>query len=563
MAAIIEYGDGLRRIEYTRTANGPRQRIILGRVTLKAAETFRARIESIVSDLALGRPHSADVCEWLRGLDERYLAKLRKHGLAAGVGTTETTLGEFLKRYFESIAVKESTRTFYEHTRRNLETHFGKSRAVRSIKPADADEFRVYLADNQKLARATVARRIIAARTIWRMAIRWNLASENVFDGVKGGHQQNESRKQFVTKADIERAIDATPDLEWKVIIALARYGGLRTPSETFAMKWTDIDFDRGTIRVRSPKTEHHTGKGERLIPLFPELRDRLLRLFTEAADGAEFVITRNRLDGMNLRTQFVRIINRAGMTEWPKLFHNLRASRETELMREYDLATVCRWIGNSPAVAATHYATSMDLAGDFKRANSAAVKDAGDAKAHQKAHHSGEGDGSDGANRDASTPNRDGTKPGADDRDTAEVGNKKAHQKAHHPAVDNADGSGQRGTDDRDGLSKTPRITACVPDCPPASLAVLENLWALQDSNTVDIAREIPLPENEGASKSASFGPGTDSEPAGGSAPAAAPDTDPGAARRFAAGLALIASLPLSDAERAEAVRRLLAAGG
>lgn len=37
--------------------------------------------------------------------------------------------------------------------------------------------------------------------------------------------------------------------------------------------------------------------------------------------------------------------------------------------MREYDLATVCKWIGNSPAVAAKHYAMSIDLDSDFKRA--------------------------------------------------------------------------------------------------------------------------------------------------------------------------------------------------
>ena len=52
-----------------------------------------------------------------------------------------------------------------------------------------------------------------------------------------------------------------------------------------------------------------------------------------------------------------------------------MRASRESELMREYDLATVCKWIGNSPAIAATHYATSIDLNADFKRASGQANK--------------------------------------------------------------------------------------------------------------------------------------------------------------------------------------------
>lgn len=48
--------------------------------------------------------------------------------------------------------------------------------------------------------------------------------------------------------------------------------------------------------------------------------------------------------------------------------------------MREYDLATVCRWIGNSPAVAVKRYVASIDLDADFKRA--AAVPD----EAQQKA---------------------------------------------------------------------------------------------------------------------------------------------------------------------------------
>ena len=37
--------------------------------------------------------------------------------------------------------------------------------------------------------------------------------------------------------------------------------------------------------------------------------------------------------------------------------------------MQEYDLATFCKWIGNSPAVSAKHYAVSVDWDGDFRRA--------------------------------------------------------------------------------------------------------------------------------------------------------------------------------------------------
>ena len=37
-----------------------------------------------------------------------------------------------------------------------------------------------------------------------RKALRWRLTAENPFDGVRGGHQMNESRKQFVPREDID-----------------------------------------------------------------------------------------------------------------------------------------------------------------------------------------------------------------------------------------------------------------------------------------------------------------------------------------------------------------------
>ena len=36
----------------------------------------------------------------------------------------------------------------------------------------------------------------------------------------------------------------------------------------------------------------------------------------------------------------------------WRRPFHNLRASRETELANEFPLHVVCEWIGNSVEVA-------------------------------------------------------------------------------------------------------------------------------------------------------------------------------------------------------------------
>jgi len=378
MASLVIYANGLRRIEFTLAPNEPTEKpdkrakraiIRLGRVNAKTAQSFHARVETIIGDKLANRTHDADTAKWLGGLDEKMLAKLRAVGLADGVGLSETTLGAFLERCFATLTGKPATRTFYGHTRRNLETHFGAGRLLRNITTADADGWRAWLAEHEKLSRATVARRIVAARTLWRQAVRWKLAADNPFDGVRGGHQQNETRKRFIPREAIDAALAEAPDPEWRVIIALARYGGLRTPSETFALRWGDIDWERGTIAVTCPKLAHRENHASRVIPLFPELREPLLTLFDQAEAGTEYVIARHRLGCANPGPQFRRIINRAGLKPWPRLFQNLRASRESELMREYDLATVCKWIGNSPAVAARHYATSIDLDADFRRA--------------------------------------------------------------------------------------------------------------------------------------------------------------------------------------------------
>ena len=95
------------------------------------------------------------------------------------------------------------------------------------------------------------------------------------------------------------------------------------------------------------------------------ELQPFLLECFEAADDGAEYVIERNRPPVLktgggwshaNLRTRFAEIIRRAGLEQWPRLWHNLRASRQTELADQFPSHVVCAWIGNSESVAREHY---------------------------------------------------------------------------------------------------------------------------------------------------------------------------------------------------------------
>lgn len=221
--------------------------------------------------------------------------------------------------------------------------------------PGDADAWRLSLID-QNLADNTIRRRCGRAKQFFKAAVRLRLIPENPFIDLKSSVQGNPDRLYFVTPDEAQRVLAACPDAEWRLIFALSRYGGLRCPSEHLALRWGDVNWEQGRVLVSSPKTEHLPGGESRTIPLFPQLRPFLEDAFELAEPGSEFVISRYRDGDKNLRTQLKRIVIKAGLNPWPKLFQNLRSSRETELVETFPLHVVCGWIGNSAPVAQKHY---------------------------------------------------------------------------------------------------------------------------------------------------------------------------------------------------------------
>ncbi len=106
------------------------------------------------------------------------------------------------------------------------------------------------------------------------------------------------------------------------------------------------------------------TGAALELVCREPWRRVKVLDL----PDGAEYLVSkRYRTGSQNLRTQFKRILDRAGVDPWEKLFHNMRATRQTELAAIFPLHVVCTWLGNRAAIAGEHYLTVRDS--DFAKA--------------------------------------------------------------------------------------------------------------------------------------------------------------------------------------------------
>jgi integrase len=380
MACISRDPNGHRRILFV-ASDGKRMTIRLGKVSQRDAESVKVKVEHMVAAVRSNLPLDSETASWLANIGDDLASKLAAVGLTRERATA--TLGPFLDSYIaRRTDVKPNTNRNLIAARDRLVEYFGDARPLKSVTPGDADAWLLWL--RERYASGTAGRTVKRAKQFFRSALRSKLIAENPFEDVKPPSQVNPKRAFFVTRDMATQILDACNDNEWRLIFVLSRYAGLRCPSEHLRLRWEDIDWERGRMLIRAPKKEHFEDGGERWIPIFPEVKPYLEQAFEDAEPGAVDVVTRYRDAGVNLRTRLLKTIKRAGLVPWPKLFQNLRASRETELVASHPLHVVCSWIGNSAIIAQKHYLQVRDE--DFDRAQGGA--ESGSVAAQNAAQH-------------------------------------------------------------------------------------------------------------------------------------------------------------------------------
>ena len=351
-----------------------RSAVRLGRVPVKVATTWVFRIEQLVANLVGGVAHDADLAAWLRDLPEDAHRKLSHVGLVAERQALEAlTLGALTTRFVEAAVVKPITAKIYTQTIRSMHDYFGADVPLASLTAEQADGWRRWLSEPhsivvsnrgtrkvKRLAVATQSKRLEVGRQILAKAARWGLIDRNPLEGIRGRGKVNTARQFYVTDDMIEAVLTACPDAGWRAVFALGRWAGLRIPSEVVGLTWDAVDWKQGSIRVRSPKTEHHAGGESRLVPIVGRLERVLGECFDSAPEGSTLIVPQFQNMRANLRTHSRRIIERAGLKVWPKPFQNMRSSRETDWLSRHPVASVARWMGHSPVVSMRHYAQAL-----------------------------------------------------------------------------------------------------------------------------------------------------------------------------------------------------------
>jgi integrase len=354
VASLINDANGRWRVGFT-GPDGKRFTVRIGKTSEKAAESFRHLVEALQGAQVSGRV-DAPTAARVAALGDVL------HGRLAAVGLVperqSTTLGPWLTDYMAGrrAALKPSSYRKLGQTRDKLIAFFGAATPLRSIAPHRASEWRQSMAA-AGLSEAAIKTHAGNAKGFFAEAARRQLVAGNAFLHLKSGATAS-AVERYLGPDEADRVVEALPDPEWKLLFGLARFAGLRVPSESHLLTWADVDFDRGRLSVRSPKTERHAGHERRTVPISPKLMALLQARFDGAEPGEERLVTK-RGEG-SVRVLFARALKAAKVDPWPKLFQTLRSSCEVEWAQVHPQYVVSKWMGHGIQVSGRHYAHTV-----------------------------------------------------------------------------------------------------------------------------------------------------------------------------------------------------------
>ena len=269
------------------------------------------------------------------------------------------TLSVWLNLCFKNGKI---TATDYRKVLSIVEYHGNKR--IDLISVGEAEGLRLYLAECRTggrgtLAVATINKTISIARRCFKFAVTAKHLTDNPYQDVIAGSTSNPDSYCEVSDVVWQSVVDLIPNdtqegRELRLVMALARWGGLRIPSESRDLKFSDFHFkDNGNGSFVVPVS----GKtGLRGVPVFPQLVPYYKDIRAVAPAEQVYLFERYR-HCTNPGELVKKIMKRAGMKPWVKFMHNQRRTFINDLLTsgwsEHDITAVC---GNTPDVREVFY---------------------------------------------------------------------------------------------------------------------------------------------------------------------------------------------------------------
>ena len=298
-----------------------------------------------------------ETIKWLKDIPDALHEKLAKYGIVSP--RNSELLPDFLNTRLAKKKIKNSTRKKYTTSVNNLIQFFGDV-SLETITANQAEDYREYLIDDCGYSQASVSKEISIAKGFFNNAKKRKLITDNPFQDVRMGSQENKERQYYVTMEITNRLIDACANAKERLIIALARFAGLRIPSELIELKMSDLHWHKHHFIVHAPKTEAYKGKETRIVPIFKILEPYFLDACKTVPVGEDHLYP--EIDENTSKGSWVaRLFRKAGVIHFPKPFVNMRSSCATDLSSHFPGYRCEYWLGHSEKIADKHYRQITD----------------------------------------------------------------------------------------------------------------------------------------------------------------------------------------------------------
>lgn len=343
--------------------------IYLGRISKRSAEEIRSKLSELIDSRDCGVEPPAAAVKWLSSVPAGKLRDaLTKHGFRSSdydrrtrtVPTLRDWIASFIERQKPTWRDDATTESNYRQTERWAAAYFGDRMLLTELQPSNISAWRAWMqTPDATKKRALVAngasKHLKRMKTILEAAVEEDWFPKNPAKKEKCPAEISKG-KIYIPRDEFLRVLAEAPNDEWRCVLTLARVGGLRVPSELQGLEWEGVSWSAQTLRIISPKGEND-GKGVRIAPLFPELREVLERLWEAAPVGARWILPtfRDRGAEANLRQGVLRMTSRAGV-HWPEPFRSMRSSAATDLHDHFPSHVVVAWMGHTELTAERHY---------------------------------------------------------------------------------------------------------------------------------------------------------------------------------------------------------------
>lgn len=330
---------GYRGAYFVHTAEGPKRRYVSGKTRKDVSEKLAKALSQ------------------------------RADGLLFDAGAM--TVGEYLERWLEDVegTVRRSTFERYGYAvRPHIKPALGKMK-LKDLTPAHLRWFYRERLDSG-LSAATVHKLHVVLHKALSQAVSDGLIPRNVASGMKLPKVHREEINPL-TEEEARRLLEAARGDRLEALYVLALSTGMRM-GELLALKWEDVDLERGLLHVRCTLTqangsfilgETKTKKSRRTIRLTSgaasALRAHLSRQLEEMErmgalyepGGLVFATEVGTIiSPSNLRNRsFARLLKRAGLANRGVRFHDLRHTCATLLLsKDVNPKIVSEMLGHS-----------------------------------------------------------------------------------------------------------------------------------------------------------------------------------------------------------------------